>query len=200
MTGRAGLIVDRDGTLVDIVRDEETGTIVTAFHPNQLRLLPGVVEGLQRARAAGYAIGIATNQPLPAKGQASAQAVTRTNDALLALLRDRGAPIDAIEVCMHHPDGGPGGDQALVGPCPCRKPKPGMLSTLVARLGLDPAKTWMIGDTATDVQAGVAAGVRTALVFASGRCDLCPLRDGPTIAPDAIAPTFDALVEEILRR
>jgi D-glycero-D-manno-heptose 1,7-bisphosphate phosphatase len=200
MTGRAGLILDRDGTLIDIVRDEETGTIATAFHPSQLRLLPGVVEGLKRARAAGYALGIATNQPAPAKGQASAAAIARTNMALLELLRERGAPIDALEACMHHPDGGPGGDASLVGPCACRKPMPGMLHTLIARLDLDRARTWMVGDTATDVSAGNAAGVRTALVFAAGRCDLCPLRGGPTVEPDAVAPTFDALVEEILRR
>ncbi len=195
-----GLILDRDGTLIDVVRDEENGVVTSAFHPNQLRLLPGVVAGLRRARDAGFLLSIATNQPGPAKGQASAVAVERTNRALLDMLAAEGAPIDALEVCMHHPDGGPGGDPALCRACDCRKPRPGMLQTLMARLDLDRSKSWMLGDTAADVQAGQAAGLRTGLVFAAGRCDLCTLRHGPSVSPDAMAPTFDALVEELLRR
>ena len=47
MTGRPGIIVDRDGTLIDFVRDEELGAVVSAFHPRHVRFFPGVVEGLQ---------------------------------------------------------------------------------------------------------------------------------------------------------
>ena len=193
------LVLDRDGTLVDVVRDEETGTVHTAFHPRQLRLLPGVVEGLRRAREAGCLLAIATNQPGPAKGQVSAAAVGATNAALVAMLADAGAPIAAVEACMHHPDGGPGGDASLVGPCFCRKPLAGMLTTILQRLGVAAGDAWMIGDTATDVQAGRAASLRTALVFAAGRCELCPLREGPSAQPDLFAPTFDAVIEAILR-
>ena len=53
-------LLDRDGTLIDVVRDEETGTITTAFHPNQLRLLEGVVEGLTALVEAGYLLAIVT--------------------------------------------------------------------------------------------------------------------------------------------
>jgi hypothetical protein len=76
-------ILDRDGTIIDVVRDEETGAISVAFHPSQLRLLSGAVEGLRALQGAGYALAIATNQPAPAKGQFSADAVARTNDALV---------------------------------------------------------------------------------------------------------------------
>ncbi len=195
---RPGLILDRDGTLIDIVRDEETGAIVTAFHPNQLRLLPGVIEGLRAAHAAGFVLSIATNQPGPAKGQASRAALERTNSALVELLSREGAPIAAVEMCTHHPEGGPGGDPALVGPCACRKPLPGMLETLVAALDLDRSRTWIVGDTAADIEAGRAAGVSTALVFAAGRCELCPLRHGPKATPDVHAPSFDRVIAAIL--
>jgi D-glycero-D-manno-heptose 1,7-bisphosphate phosphatase len=200
MSGKKGLILDRDGTLIDIVRDEETGTVTTAFHPKQLRLLPGVVEGIRAARAAGYAIGMATNQPGPAKGHFSIDAVTRTNDALLAMLAAQGAVIDAVEICVHHTEGGPGGDPSLVFACNCRKPLPGMVLELVKRLDLDVARSWMVGDTATDMQTGVAAGVHTALVFPMGRCELCPLRGGPSVTAEITAPTFDAVVAAILAR
>lgn len=197
---RAGLVLDRDGTLVDVVRDEETGVVVTAFHPAQLRLLPGVVEGLARAERAGLVLAIATNQPGPAKGQCSAAAVTRTNDALVALLAASGVHVAAVEVCMHHPLGGAGGDSSLVFECACRKPKAGMLASLAARLGLDPAKSWLVGDTASDVLAARAGGFSAALVHAAGRCELCPLRDGPSVRADVVGETLDAVVASILAR
>src|SRR5579864_3990271 len=150
-------ILDRDGTLVDVVRDEETGTVGVAFHPDQLRLLPGAVDGMRALQAAGFVLSIATNQPAPAKGQFSAAAVHRTNDALVARLADEGVRIAAVEVCLHHPEGGPGGDRALVRECDCRKPKPGMLRALLDRLGADRGSSWMIGDSAGDVEAGRAA-------------------------------------------
>ena len=196
--GRPGVIVDRDATLIDVVRDEETGTISVAFHPSQIRFLPGVVHGLQAFSQAGYALCIATNQPGPAKGQFSAAAVQRTNQALVERLAERGVRIAAVEVCMHHPDGGPGGDPALVGPCDCRKPQPGMLLRAIDRLGLDPAASWMIGDSAVDVGAARAAGIRSGLVFPLDRCELCPLRWGPQAASTLHAPRFDLVARAVL--
>jgi D-glycero-D-manno-heptose 1,7-bisphosphate phosphatase len=182
---RMGVFLDRDGTLIDVVRDEETGAISVAFHPNQLRLLPGVVEGLRLLDSKGFVLGIATNQPAPAKGQFSAEAVRRTNAALVSLLASNGVPIGAIQTCMHHPKGGPGGDPSLVGPCSCRKPKPGLIDSLLTELEVVREGSWMIGDSLGDVEAGRAAGVKTGLVFASNRCELCPLRP-PAGAPPSM--------------
>lgn len=195
---RKGIILDRDGTLVDVVRDEETGTITTAFHPSQLRLLPGVTAALGKLSRAGYVLAIATNQPGPAKGHFSAAAVERTNAALVAMLAAEGVTIDQVACCMHHPEGGPGGDPALVGPCACRKPKPGMLTDLARDLALDAATTWMVGDTTSDVLAARAAHMKAALLFDTKRCELCPLRGGPSLPVDAHASKLDALAELIL--
>ncbi len=192
-------ILDRDGTIIDVVRSEETGTISVAFHPDQLRLLSGAVEGMRALQDAGFVLAIATNQPAPAKGQFSADAVRRTNDALVARLMSEGVRIAAVEACMHHPEGGPGGDASLVGKCDCRKPKPGMLNTLVTRFGADRAASWMIGDGSGDLEAGRAAGLKTGLVFARNRCELCPLRDGPGgLRPDAHGATLRELAGAIL--
>jgi D-glycero-D-manno-heptose 1,7-bisphosphate phosphatase len=193
-------ILDRDGTIVDVVRDEETGTIGVAFHPDQLRLLPRAVEGMRVLEDAGFVLAVATNQPAPAKGQFSAAAVARTNDALVAMLARDGVRIAGVEVCMHHPEGGPGGDSTLVGACECRKPKPGMINALLERLSADRASSWMIGDSEADVVAGRAAGVKTGLVFASNRCELCPLRGGPTgLGADAHGATLAELAGAIVR-
>jgi D-glycero-D-manno-heptose 1,7-bisphosphate phosphatase len=193
-------ILDRDGTLIDVVRDEDTGAIVTAFHPDQLRLLPGVVEGLRALARAGFVLAVATNQPGPAKGQISRAAVARTNTALLALLEAQGVSIAAIEVCEHHPDGGPGGDPALVRACDCRKPRPGMLRSLLARLGGDPARSWAIGDSPADLEAGRAAGLRTALLVPRSRCELCPLRDRPDLGADVQGATLLEIATAIAGR
>ncbi len=188
VTAKRAVILDRDGTLIDVVRDEETGTINTAFHPSQVKLLPGVVEGLALLEKAGFALAIATNQPGPAKGHFSAAAVKATNDALVALLARESVHIAYVAVCMHHP---------TISTCECRKPKPGMLIEIADALALDRSASWMVGDTTTDVEAGVAAGMRTGLVFDPKRCELCPLRNGPALRPDAAAPTFLALAREM---
>jgi D-glycero-D-manno-heptose 1,7-bisphosphate phosphatase len=169
-------VLDRDGTLIDVVRDEETGTISTAFHPNHLRLLDGAVEGALLLQGAGFAIAIATNQPGPARGQYSEAAVRRTNDALVAKLAAAGVTVARVETCMHHPS---------VSKCACRKPLPGMLDAIVGALGADRDASWMIGDAANDILAGRAAKLKTALIFRADRCELCPLRGGPSLTADA---------------
>jgi D-glycero-D-manno-heptose 1,7-bisphosphate phosphatase len=197
-SARRGIVLDRDGTLIDVVRDEDTGTISVAFHPDQLRFLPGVLDGLRALSQAGFVLAIATNQPGPAKGQFSRAAVERTNLALIERLADAGVSIAALEVCLHHPEGGPSGDPALIGECGCRKPKPGLLHALISGLGLDPRQSFMVGDSPSDVEAAKSAAMRAALLFSRDRCELCPLRGGPAGTPDLVAARFDDLTRLIL--
>jgi D-glycero-D-manno-heptose 1,7-bisphosphate phosphatase len=191
-------ILDRDGTIIDVVRDEETGAIAVAFHPSQIRILAGVLEGLSALQDAGFLLAIATNQPGPAKGQYSADAVRRTNDGLLDRLAREGIRVASVKACMHHPEGGPGGDSTLVRACDCRKPKAGMLEEILRETGALRAGSWMIGDTRADLEAARAAGVGAALVFPSNRCELCPLRDGPPGAPDVHGATLAEVAKRIV--
>lgn len=190
------LVLDRDGTLIDFVRDEETGFVGVAFHPSQLRLLPGVVEGLTKLRIAGYRFAIATNQPGPAKGQYSVESMARTNDALVVMLRDHDLDVEYVAACTHHPDGGPGGDASLVGRCNCRKPKPGLFEEILDALGSPNETCWAVGDQLSDIVAGQALGLKTALLRDVRRCELCPNKGSAHSAtPDLTVPTLDALAD-----
>lgn len=210
---RRGVILDRDGTLIDFHRDAELGAVVSAFHPDQIRWLPGVLEGLRALAGAGFALAVATNQPGAAKGQIPWSAIARTNAALVARLASEGIAVEEVAVCGHHPEGGPGGDAELVRPCDCRKPAPGLLIALARSLDLDVAQSWMIGDTDADVGAARRAGMRAGLLLDDRRCELCPGRPGPEeaaspparsriapprSAPDLIAPRFDRLAAAIV--
>lgn len=202
MGTRRGVVLDRDGTLIDVVRDAELGVVTTAFHPRQVALLPGVVEGLRALSGAGFVLAVATNQPGAAKGQVPRSAIEATNAELARQLEASGIRLEAFEVCLHHPEGRPGGDASLVVACACRKPKPGMLLAIVRKLDLDPASSWMIGDSPADVEAARAAGLRSGLVADPARCELCPMRPSAGFPgsppPELRAARISSLAEQIL--
>ena len=75
--------------------------------------------------------------------------------AICVELAKQGAHVDAIYYCPHH---------SMVETCLCRKPQPLMIEKALARFGIDPASSWMIGDAERDVEAGKAAGLRTILI------------------------------------
>jgi len=197
---RAGIVLDRDGTLIDFYRDSTRGVVTPAFHPDHVRLLPGVVEGLVLLRDAGYALAIATNQPDAAKGRLSREAIADTNAALVERLTAAGIIIERLEACLHHPERHDGGDRSLEISCGCRKPKPGMLDTIVEQLGLDRERSWMIGDTASDLGAARAAGLRCGLLMQTSRCELCVFGqvsfDGAE--PELRASRLDTLAQAIV--
>lgn len=187
-----GAILDRDGTLIDVVRDEESGFVGVAFHPSHVRFLPGAIEGLRILRDAGFVFAIATNQPAPAKGQFSAEAVERTNAAVVERLAAEGIVVASLQVCMHHPS---------VSPCTCRKPGPDLLTRAASEMGVAIGDCWMIGDTSSDVAAARAAGARAVLIFDTRRCELCPLRNGPAgTAPDVQGATIAEVAKLIADR
>lgn len=196
---RALVIFDRDGTLIDFHRDAELGVVTPAFHPAHVRFLPGALDALRLLQERGHPLAVASNQPGAAKGELTREVIERTMSAFEARLAAAGITLVACAVCFHHPLGGEGGDPALVGPCACRKPRPGMLLELAARAGVPPSLAWMVGDTPTDLEAGYAAGMRTALLGPTRRCELCPLKAEASIpTPTVHAPTLLEIARAIL--
>lgn len=121
------------------------------------RLLPDFVAALRLVRAAGFAAVIVTNQRGVARGIMSQAAVDRIHANLrVQLVAQHGLDLDAIKVCPHER-----------GVCDCRKPQPGMLLAAARELGLDLGRSWLIGDSESDVEAAHRAGCR-ALRIAGG--------------------------------
>jgi len=140
MSTRA-VVFDRDGTLI------ADGAERVAETPSDIPLLPGVRAACEILRAAGYRLFIATNQACIGRGDSPAE-------RQLAICEDlaRRLGIETWRICPHPPELG----------CKCRKPKPGLLLSLIGEFGLDAGRSWFVGDAETDVQAGQAAGTRTA--------------------------------------
>ena len=83
------------------------------------------------------------------------------HEHVVRLLAESGVAIDDYRYCLHHPDAL---DPELARACDCRKPKPGMLLQAAAALDIDLSRSWMIGDSDADAEAGRTAGCRTILV------------------------------------
>ncbi len=150
---RAAVFLDRDGVII-----AERQYLAD---PQGVELLPGAAEAIAALNRAGWVVVVVTNQSGVARGLFSLEAVGQQHARLCELLEGYGARLDGIYVCPHHPEGEVAAYRQV---CGCRKPAPGLLQQAAAELELDLSASWMIGDKPSDLQAGAAAGCRTALV------------------------------------
>ncbi len=103
-----------------------------------------------------------TNQPVIARGEVSFEELEGIHNKMETLLGEKGAYLDAIYYCPHHPHKGYEGEcPELKIECDCRKPKPGMLFKAAEDFNIDLSQSWMIGDGENDVKAGINAGCKT---------------------------------------
>jgi D-glycero-D-manno-heptose 1,7-bisphosphate phosphatase len=151
---RHAVFLDRDGTIVD-----EVGFLSS---PDALVLRPGSVEGLRLLQQNGFLLVVCTNQSGVARGYFTEEKLGEIHDALVKMLAAEGVRLDAIYYCPHHPNSAQ--DQYRKD-CDCRKPNAGMLKKAARDLGIDPRKSFAIGDSLRDLAAGREIGARTVLIF-----------------------------------
>lgn len=155
LTGkRKAVFLDRDGT---INREKEY-----LHRPDEFEFVPGAPEAIRMLKDAGFLVVVVTNQSGVGRGYYDEKDVATLHRHMDELLAGYGTSVDAYYFCPHHPVHGKGEYQA---DCDCRKPLPGMLLRAVADLGIELSLSWMVGDKPADVEAGIAAGCRTALVL-----------------------------------
>lgn len=147
------IFLDRDGTInkyVGFLRKTE-----------QMELVEDAAEAIKIINRSGYLAVIITNQPVIARGEVTFDELEKINNKMETLLGKEGAYLDGIYFCPHHPHKGYEGEvPELKIDCNCRKPKPGLLIKAARELNIDLEKSWMIGDSDSDVQAGKNAGCK----------------------------------------
>ena len=149
---RKALFLDRDGVLDELVWHQATAEWGAPLTPGQLILRLGVREALVAARQSGWLLFVVTNQPDAAKGKTSLESLREVHQELVGQLGH--APIEEFFYCFHQSSDG----------CDCRKPSPRFVLEAAGRYGIDLAASWFVGDSDSDIECGIRAGCRTALI------------------------------------
>ena len=142
------VILDRDG----VINEDSPEYIKDA---DEWQPIPGSLEAIARLNAAGVKVAVATNQAGLARGLFDEFALARIHARMIEAVEDAGGRLEMIAFCPHHPD-----DR-----CDCRKPRPGLLHRIASDLGISLDGVPMIGDSAKDIEAALAAGARPMLVL-----------------------------------
>jgi D-glycero-D-manno-heptose 1,7-bisphosphate phosphatase len=187
---RRAVFLDRDG-VINPQPSYRTG-------PEPFRLIDGVGEALARLRRAGYALVVVSNQTAVGHGYVTTETVGAVNDKMAALLAGHGVELDGV-YCRYH-------SRDAVLPRyrtsePETKPNPAMLLEAAADIALDLEGSFMVGDRASDIEAGRNAGCRACVLVetGAGRETLAAMGGG-TARADAVVADLPAAVDWILSR
>ena len=151
------VFLDRDGTM-----NISKGFISKA---EDFELIPGTVEAIKAINKSGALAIVITNQPVIARGECSFEELHDIHNKLKTLLGEKGAFVDDIFYCPHHPDKGFEGEvPELKFDCECRKPKTGMIEEAVDKYNIDLSRSYMVGDSTMDLETARNAGVKSVLV------------------------------------
>ena len=149
----AAAFLDRDGTLI-----EEVGYL---DRPERVELFPWTVDAIAALNRAGLRVIIVSNQSGVARGFFDEAVVDQVHARIAELLQAGGATIDAYYYCPHHPEGK---IAAYARRCDCRKPATGLVERAVREFGVDPARSFVVGDRWLDVALARATAARGILV------------------------------------
>jgi histidinol-phosphate phosphatase family protein len=143
---RRAVFLDRDGTLM----------VDTSYpkDPDEVRLLPHAVAALHRLQQAQFHLVVVSNQSGVGRGLITPSQALAVHDRFINRFAEQGIHLKGVYYCPHAPEAG----------CECRKPAPGMILQAAHELNLDLARSFMVGDKPSDVEAGLRAGCRSLLL------------------------------------
>jgi D-glycero-D-manno-heptose 1,7-bisphosphate phosphatase len=182
------VLLDRDGTII-----EDVGYLDRL---ERVSLFPWSADTIRALNRAGFVVAVVTNQSGIAKGLFDEAFVEETHRQVSRLLAPAGARVDAYYYCPHHPTGVVERYRLV---CDCRKPASGLIRQAVKDLGLDPQRSFVVGDRWLDVAAGRAEGLRAILVR-TGAGSSEERRPEPGLTADAIVDNLAAAASWILQR
>jgi len=185
LTGvKQAVFLDRDGVIN--ARPAAEKRYITRWQ--EFRFLPGALAALRQLKRSGRKVLILSNQAGVGRRIYSAARLREITRKMLQKIRAAGGRVDAVYYCTHTPQAG----------CACRKPRPGLLLRAARRFSIDPRRSFLIGDNASDVQLGRAAGCRTVLVLTGVTSRSQARRVSPR--PHHIARDLRTAVRWILRQ
>ena len=155
--GRAALFLDRDGVMV-----EEVNYLHRA---RDVRIIPGALEVIRRANERAICVVLVTNQAGIGRRYYDWKHFVAVQARITGELGNSGTRLDAVFACPHHAEARPPYQHP---DHPARKPNPGMMLMAEGALGIDLAKSWIVGDRAIDVRAGRNAGCAGGVHVATG--------------------------------
>ena len=144
------IVLDRDG----VINQDSDHFIKTV---DEFIPLPGSLEAIADLCHAGFKVIVATNQSGIYRELFTLNTLSAMHDKLQNLLAPLGGQIEKFYFCPHGPD-----DE-----CDCRKPRPGMIYQIANDFLTDHSELsniYVIGDSLRDLDAGLAAGTKVALV------------------------------------
>ena len=158
---KKAVFLDRDGVI--------NKNVPRLTKPDQFTLIPGAAEAIKKINRSGLLAVVVTNQPVIAKGFCTFEGMEKIHKRMNNLLAKECARIDAVYICPHHPEKGYKGEVAsLKIECGCRKPLPGLFLQAEKELEIDLKRSWVVGDSYSDVAAGRRIGARTILLTSGG--------------------------------
>ena len=143
------VFLDRDG----VINDNEVPYYIT--RPEDFKLNDGITEALKELVDSGFQLIIISNQSGIAKKIYSKEDCDRIHEKLISIMSGYGIKFNEIYYCPHHPE---------IENCLCRKPQTLMFEKALARFDIDPAKSWMIGDSDKDIKGAESAGLKTIFI------------------------------------
>lgn len=171
---RAALFLDRDG----VINHDDAGY---THRIEDFRFRDGIFELCHAAQARDMALVVITNQAGIGRGYYTEADFHRLTQWMTEQFAAQGIHLTDVEYCPDHPQHG-------IGPYrrenPRRKPGGGMILDAAARHDLDPARSVMIGDRASDMQAAVAAGVATKILLAASPAEASAAPPGTIVLSD----------------
>lgn len=142
------IFLDRDGVICENRTDHVKNW-------DEFRFLPGVKNSLAALSRLGLPIVVVTNQAVVNRKLVPPWVLDDIHRRMVAEVEAFGGHIDRVLYCPHRPEDG----------CACRKPQPGMLLQAAYEMGIDLSRSYLVGDAATDLEAGQRVGCQLFLVL-----------------------------------
>ena len=147
------VFLDRDGVI-----NHDYGYV---YKEKDFIIIDGVLEALKIINKKGYKIIIVTNQSGIARKIFTNEDFFKINEHMLNIFSTNQINIESVLHCPHHPK--------FSGYCKCRKPNPGMILKAKKDYLINLKKSFLVGDKMTDVEAGLAAGLKHSFLISSNK-------------------------------